>query len=306
MALRYDYWPIHDRPELEWPDGKKLAFYVGVNIEHFHLGKPATSLVPLTAGLPVDPLNHGWRDYGTRVGIWRMIDVLDKLGIRASVLLNADVCEHYPEIVEAGVARDWAWLGHGRTNSALWTGMTEEEEAPEVARIVEDITRATGKAPKGWLGPALTETENTADLLSENGFTYTMDWIADDQPFPVNTRTGARFISVPYSAEINDIPAFLEMGMSAAEFGQMITDQFDVLHEEAQTRPGGVIAVSLHPFLINVPFRHKYIAKALEHITSHDDVWVTTSDDIAAHYLDTTYDAAVARLDARSATVKGA
>jgi peptidoglycan/xylan/chitin deacetylase (PgdA/CDA1 family) len=220
VPARYDYWPIVDRPRLEWPDGKRLAFYLGLNIEHFQLGKPSTSLFPGTAMLPIDPMNHGWRDYGTRVGVWRMIEVLDQLGMKASVLLNADVCQEYPEIIEAGVARDWAWLGHGHTNSSYWAGMEEAEEQAGLQRIVTDITAATGKAPRGWLGPALTETERTPDLLSEAGFSYTMDWINDDQPYPMNVRGDGRFISVPYSAEINDIPAFLALGASPETFSR--------------------------------------------------------------------------------------
>jgi allantoinase len=306
VESRYDYWPIVDRPRLEWPDGKRLAFYVGLNIEHFHHGKPSTSLFPGTATLPVDPLNYGWRDYGTRVGIWRMIDVLDELGIPASVLLNSEVCEKYPEIIAAGKERDWAWLGHGHTNSSFWTGMSEDEERAGLQKIVDTFTESTGTAPKGWLGPALTETPQTPDLLAEAGFTYTMDWIVDDQPFPMPVRGDQRFISVPYSAEINDIPAFLALGASAQDFGQMIVDQFDVLYEESARRPGGVVAVSLHPFLVNVPFRHKYIKAALEHIVGHDDVWVTTSDAIADHYLDNYYDDAVASLAGRNGAVAAA
>jgi peptidoglycan/xylan/chitin deacetylase (PgdA/CDA1 family) len=306
MASRYDYWPITERPRLEWPEGKRLAFYLGLNIEHFHHGKPSTSLFPGTVGLPVDPLNHGWRDYGTRVGIWRMIEALDKLNLPASVLLNSDVCTEYPEIIAAGVQRDWAWLGHGKTNSEFWTGMSEDEEGPALQAIVDTITTATGKAPRGWLGPALTETPQTPDLLAEHGFTYTMDWIIDDQPFPMNVRGAERFISVPYSAEINDIPAFLVAGATAEGFAQMITDQFDLLYQEAATRPGGVLAVSLHPFLVNVPFRHKYIVQALEYIVGHDDVWCTTSDAIADHYLENYYDGAVASLAARNGGVTAA
>jgi peptidoglycan/xylan/chitin deacetylase (PgdA/CDA1 family) len=298
VTSRYEYWPITERPRLEWPEGKRLAFYVGLNIEHFHLGKPSTSLFPGTVGLAVDPLNHGWREYGTRVGIWRMIDVLDQLNLRASVLLNSDVCREYSQIIAAGVERDWAWLGHGRTNSEFWTGMSEEDERNGLREIVETITDGTGKAPKGWLGPALTETELTPDLLAEHGFSYTMDWINDDQPYPMNVRGGERFISVPYSAEINDIPAFLVAGATAQGFAQMIVDQFDVLYEESASRPGGVVAVSLHPFLVNVPFRHKYLTQALEYIAGHDDVWCTTSDEIADHYLENYYDEAVASLAA--------
>ena len=291
----YRYWPISDRPPITWPEGRRMAFYIGLNVEHFHLGRPSTSITPLTAGLPIDPLNYGWRDYGVRVGVWRMIELLDALDLRASVLLNAEVCQEYPAIVAAGVEREWAWLGHGLTNSSLWTGMEPDEESELIAQIVATISSATGKHPSGWLGPALTETESTPRLLAENGFGYTLDWVADDQPFPLDVE-GHRMISVPYSIEVNDIPAFLDQGMSPREFGQAVVDQFDLLHEESARRPGAVFGLSLHPFLINQPWRHRYLREALEQLREHDDVWFTTSDDIAAHYLEHHYDAAAAAL----------
>lgn len=291
-APPYRYWPIVERPPIDYPEGKRSAFYIGLNIEHFHLGRPATSITPLTATLPVDPLNYGWRDYGTRVGIWRMIELLDKVELRASVLLNAEVCENYPQIVAAGVERDWAWLGHGITNSSLWTGIEREEERRLLQGIVKTITTATGKAPRGWLGPALTETENTLALLAELGFSYSLDWVADDQPFPFEIE-GKRFASVPYSIEINDIPAFLDQGMAPSTFRQAIVDHFDLLREESKRRPGGVLGVSLHPFLINQPSRHRYLVEALEYVRQFDDVWCTTSDDIAGWYLENHYDEAV-------------
>jgi peptidoglycan/xylan/chitin deacetylase (PgdA/CDA1 family) len=289
----YAYWPITERPPIEWPDGKRFAFYVGLNIEHFHPGRPSTSVLGLTATLPVDPANQGWRDYSTRVGVWRMIDTLDRYGLRASVLLNSEVCQEYPQIVEAGVERDWAWLGHGETNSAMWTGLDLEDERAKLRGIVETITTATGKAPRGWLGPALTETANSLDLLAENGFTYSLDWVADDQPFPLSV-AGARMASVPYSIEINDIPFFLDRGLTAPEFKQAIIDQFDCLRKESARWPGHVFGVSLHPFLINQPSRQRYLEEALDHVCRHDDVWLTTSDDIAAWYLEHYYDDAVA------------
>src|SRR5438445_183690 len=113
----YDYSPIAQRPKLTWPKGARVAFYVGVNIEHYEVDKPSTSIFAGTAMLKPDPLNYGWRDYGVRVGIWRMIEALDRYKLRASVLLNSDVCRHYPQIIEAGKARDWAWLAHGKNNS---------------------------------------------------------------------------------------------------------------------------------------------------------------------------------------------
>lgn len=294
MQPPYRYSPIVDRAPIEYPEGKRCALYIGLNIEHFHLGRPSTSVSPLTAGLPVDPMNFGWRDYGTRVGIWRMIELLDELDLKASVLLNSEVCDEYPQIVAAGVERDWAWLGHGLTNSSLWTAMEAAEERTLLHGIVATITRATGRAPRGWLGPALTETENTLALLGELGFTYSLDWVADDQPFPLDAG-GARFISVPYSIEVNDIPAFLDRGMTAEAFGQAIVDHLELLRSESRRRPGGVLGLALHPFLINQPSRHRYLAEALGRVRELEDVWFTTSDDLAAWYLDNHYEEAVSR-----------
>jgi peptidoglycan/xylan/chitin deacetylase (PgdA/CDA1 family) len=288
----YDYWAIVDRPPLEWPEGKRLAFYVGLNIEHFEIGKPSTSISGLTASLPIDPLNAGWRDYGLRVGIWRMIDLLDRHELRASVLLNSDVPALYPQIIDAGNARDWVWLAHGKNNSSLWTGMELEEERSALATLIDELKRGTGKSPKGWLGPALTETACTCELLAEHGFTYTLDWCADDQPFPLKVKAG-KFISVPYSIEVNDISFLLSIGGTGAEFGRLIIDQFDALYEESKRRPGAVASIGLHPFLVNQPFRNRYLDEALNHVRSHDDVWFTTSDDIADWYVDNYYDAAV-------------
>ncbi len=291
----YTYWPIAGRPPVDWPDGKRLAFYVALNIEHFEPGKPSTALFPPTTSLPVDPLNHGWRDYGTRVGIWRMIDLLDAYGMRASVLLNSEVCAHYPQIVEAGRQRDWVWLAHGFTNSSLWTGMDPVEEREAFRRLLEQFVSGTGTRPKGWLGPALTETAATPEILAENGLTYLLDWCADDQPFPLDV-PGHRMISVPYSIEVNDIPAFLAHGATAADFEQMMVDQFDLLHEEAKRHSGAVMSISLHPFLINQPFRHRYLERFLAYVARHDDVWITTSDDIADWYLEHYYDDAIAAI----------
>lgn len=299
----YSYWPAPDRPRIEWPGGRKLAFYIGLNVESYVPGIKGMGLVPPFA-LPLDPMNQSWRDYGARVGIWRMIDLLDELELPASVLLNSDVCRTYPQIIEAGRARGWTWLGHGETNSRLWTDMAADEEARRLDGIVADLTTAGGRPPRGWLGPAFSETENTLALLGERGFTYSLDWAADDQPFPLDVE-GHRMISVPYSAEINDIGAFLLWHWTPEQFAQAIRDQFEMLHREAQRRPGLVMALCLHPFIINTPFRHRHLEKVLREIRGHDDVWFTTTDDIAAHYLDHHYAearAAILRSDQRYGT----
>lgn len=279
----YAHSPIIRRPQLQFPNGARVAFWIGLNIEHYEIDKPSTSIFGGTAGLVPDPLNYGWRDYGPRVGLWRMTEILDKHGIRASVLLNSDVCKYYPEIIEEGNKRNWVWLAHGKNNSTLQAGMDIDQERAYLTDIVTTLKKSTGKQPRGWLGPALSETFNTPDLLEELGITYVCDWCNDDQPFKLNTKRG-KMISVPYSIEVNDIPLFVGKSFSGEDFYQLLVDQFDVLYEEGK-HTGRVMCVALHPFVTGLPFRSKYLDKALAYITSHRDVWLPTSDEIAEWYV---------------------
>lgn len=279
----YGYSPITERERFSWPGGARVAFYVGLNIEHFQLGTPSTSLDEATAALVPDPLNHGWREYGVRVGIWRVMQALDRHGVRASALLNSAVCEHYPQIVEAGLARNWAWLAHGRDNSTLQAGMTEEDERGYLIGVVETIEKATGQRPRGWLGPALTETFRTPTLLAELGLGYVLDWTNDDQPYPLNI---PGMLSVPYSVELNDLQLFTTHGMTGPDFVQLVKDQVDQLHDDSAAG-GRVMALALHPFVIGQAFRTKYLDQALEYVVNHPGVWTATSDEIAEHYVRT-------------------
>lgn len=287
----FDYSPIIRRPRLELPDGARIAIWVGVNVEHYEPGKPGISIAADTAQLVPDPLNAGWRDYGLRVGLWRLMDVLERHAIRPSVLLNSDVCELYPEIIEEGKRRRWTWLAHGKNNSTLQTDMPLDEERRYLDDVVQTIERHTGERPRGWLGPFLSESFNTPDLLAELGLTYICDWCNDDQPCPVRVKQG-KMISIPYSIEVNDIPLFLDKGLSGPDFQRVIVDQFDALYE-AGAASGQVMAIALHPFLTGVPFRLKYLDGALEHIGEREDVWLATGDEIAAWYLERYYDEAV-------------
>jgi peptidoglycan/xylan/chitin deacetylase (PgdA/CDA1 family) len=258
-----------------------VAFYVGLNVEHFYVDAPSTSLVELTSGLVPDALNYGWRDYGARVGIWRLIEIFDRHGIRPSVLLNSDVADRYPQILEAGIERDWAWLAHGRTNSSIHSGLELEEEREVLADVVETIERATGRRPKGWMGPGLSETFETPRLLAELGLSYVLDWTNDDQPYRLNV---PGMISVPYTVELNDVGIFAFKSLTGPEFLQMVKDQFDQLYADAESS-GRVMALALHPFVIGQAFRARYLDQALEYIAAQDGVWLTTSDEIAEHYL---------------------
>ncbi|WP_143591718.1 polysaccharide deacetylase family protein [Thermoactinospora rubra] len=275
----FDYSPITERPPISWPGGARVAVYVGLNVEHFLIDRPSTSIWPGTADLVPDPLNYGWRDYGPRVGIWRTIQSLDRHGIRASVLLNSDVVHHYPQIIKAGLERNWAWLAHGRTNSILHTGMTRDEERAFLTDVVDTIAAATGRRPRGWMGPGLTETFHTPALLAELGLSYVLDWTNDDQPYPLNV---PGMLSVPYTVELNDLGLFAK-GTTGPEFVQIVKDQYEQLHADSE-HSGRVMALALHPFVTGQPFRAKYLDQALAYLAGQPDVWLTTSDEIAEHY----------------------
>lgn len=283
---RYPYSAIVDRPPLRWPNGARVAVWVIPNIEHFLFDRPSSSIIQATTSFVPDVLNYSWRDYGVRVGIWRLMEVLEKYGIKGTVALNSDVCRHYPRIIEAGNKLGWEWMGHGTNNSTVINKQPEPEERQIIKGVVDTITQATGKAPRGWLSPALSESHRTLDILAENGIRYVANWVNDDQPYRMRVKSGS-MLSLPYSVEINDYVAFLEQGQTGAQFAQTIRDQFDVLYEDG-ARTGRVMAICLHPFLISQPHRSKHFAEALAHITSHRDIWLATGGEIAEWYEKTT------------------
>jgi allantoinase len=279
---RFPYSAIVDREPLRWPNGARVAVWVIPNIEHFLFDRPSTSVTHVTANLVPDVLNYSWRDYGVRVGVWRLMEVMERYGIKGTVALNSDVCGHYPRIIEAGNQLGWEWMGHGTNNSTLINQQTEQEERALISGVVSTIRKATGKHPRGWLSPALTESHRTLDLLAENGIEYVANWVNDEQPYPMRVKSGS-MLSIPYSIEINDIPAFLDLKQSGETFGRMICDQFDVLYEDG-AKTGRVMAISIHPFLIGHPHRSKHFARALAHITGHKQIWLATGSEIVDWY----------------------
>lgn len=276
----FEYRPITERPPIRWPGRARVAFYIGLNIEHFLIDRPSTSLNEATASLVPDPLNYGWRDYGPRVGIWRTIQSLDRHGMRASALLNSDVVTRYPQIIKAGLDRDWAWLGHGRTNSVLQADMSRDQERSYLTEVVDTIAAATGQRPRGWLGPGLSETFQTPALLAELDLGYVLDWTNDDQPYRLSI---PGMLSVPYTVELNDLGLFLFRNVSGPEFVQIVKDQFEQLYADAEDG-GRVMALALHPFVTGQAFRHKYLDQALACLAAQPGIWLTTSDEIAEHY----------------------
>ena len=278
---RYDYSPITQRPDFSWPGGRRLAFYVALNVENFSFGG-GLGHTPTAPGPAPDQRNFAWRDYGLRVGIWRIFDLMEELGLPLCHLINSTVCETHPQIVERIRQRGDDIVGHGRTNSERQSDLDEASEKAIIDEATRVLADAFGRRPQGWMGPWIAETVHTPDLLKEAGYRYLMDWPADDQPFWMRTRSGP-LLSVPYPIEVNDSPAMLTRMQSATDFGQMISDQFEAMLQLSQHRPL-VCGVSLHTFVVGQPFRFAQLRRALSGILRHagfERVWITTPDRIA-------------------------
>lgn len=279
---RYDYVPLPERAQFEWPGGKRLAFYVCNNIEVFSFGEGIGSDSAIV-GAPQTSRNYAWRDYGNRVGQWYVFDLLDDLGLPAAGNVNALVFERCPQLAERMVARGDEFVGHGRTNAERQDVLDEDEERALIAESREAIRAHTGTAPRGWMGPWLAHSDVTLDLLREAGFDYVMDWPADDQPFEMRTRSGP-ILSVPYTIEVNDSPVMAFRQQAHTDFERMIVDQFDEMLEQSEKYPL-VCSVVLHSFVIGQPYRLRGLRRALRHVLAHaGDVWITTPGEIARHY----------------------
>lgn len=281
---RYDYHPWPDRPAYAWPGGARLAVYLGLNLEHFAFGEGlGAELVP--AGPQPDVLNFAWRDYGNRVGAWRLLALLDELRLPATVLLNSAMYGYAPTLVAAHRARGDEIAGHGRTNSERQSVLPEAEERALIAESTVAILRHEGKAPRGWLSPWIAESRSTPDLLVEAGYGYTLNWCADDAPIWMRTRAG-RLLAIPYPQEVNDIPAIVARKDGAAQFADMIVDDLEErLLQVADGKPQ-VMGIALHPYLVGQPHRLRQLRRALLQLAARRDVaWVTTAGGVFEHVL---------------------
>jgi allantoinase len=279
---RYDYSPIVERADFTWPGEKRLAVCICNNIEVFSflagLGSDSASTTA-----PQTTRNYAWRDYGNRVGQWYLFDLLDEFGFPASHNINSMLFDECPQITDRIKARGDEFIGHGRTNAERQDVLVEREEAALIGEATNAIKERTGQQPAGWLGPYLAQSAVTLDLLKEAGYSYTLDWAADDQPFWMKTRSGP-LLSVPYSIELNDSPTLVFRQQGAADFEKMMIDQFDEMLHQSRKWPL-VYTIVIHPFIIGQPFRLKALRRAFEHINkSRDSVWVATPGRVAAHY----------------------
>ncbi|HSP50758.1 MAG TPA: polysaccharide deacetylase family protein [Pseudolabrys sp.] len=277
---RYPYSPIGERPAYDWPGGKRLAVYIAFNLEWFSFGEGlGAELVP--AGHQPDVLNYAWRDYGNRVSVFRLAELFAALKQPVPLLVNAEMYTHAPQAVPAFPGAEI--VGHGRSNSERQGTLSENDERALIAETTTAIETHSGQRPHGWLGPWISQSPVTPDLLQEAGYTYLLDWCHDNQPVWMKTRKD-RILSVPYPQELNDIPQIVARMREGADFADMIVDAFDVLHAECGKRPL-VIGIALHPYIVGQPHRFRHLARALKHIVGHagEKVWFTTAGAIAAH-----------------------
>jgi peptidoglycan/xylan/chitin deacetylase (PgdA/CDA1 family) len=280
---RYDYSVIDARPDYSWPGGKRLAFCVVTNIEVYAYRK-GTGWDPAKKGEPQQQRNYSWRDYGNRVGIWRMFDLFEEFKLPAAHNINSLLYAYHPQITDRIRARGDEVVGHGRTNAERQGDLWELDEKRLIDDVTQEIARREGAPPKGWMGPAAAESNVTIDLLKEAGYRYVMDWPADDQPFWLKTRSGP-ILSVPYPAELNDSAAIIHREGTANDFCDMIVDCFDEMVEQSRKQPL-VMTVSLHPFVMGQPYRLPPLRKALRHCVEHaqrDRVWWTMPGAVAEH-----------------------
>jgi allantoinase len=282
----FPYVPITQRPKLTWPNGARVALWVIPNIEYFILdhGMPGDeNQRPDPNAKNPDVRRWSQREYGNRVGVWRIMDVLSKYDIRATVALNSLVCETHPQVVEAAMALNWEFMGHCQTNTRRLTEVPDDRK--EIRTTLDGIEKFTGKRPVGWLGAGLEETWDSLDYLIEAGVQYVADWVADDQPFLMNV-DGKRIVSIPYSYDTNDIPIFVYKKYTADECEKLLKRQFDTLYREG-AESGRVMAICLHPWVIGMPHRISALDAALDYICGHDGVWKATGSEIVQHYLST-------------------
>jgi len=279
---RYDYSAIVNRPVYDWPEGRRLAVYFALNIEGFEFGRnPGNDFT----SMPSAPYHRGYayRDYGNRVGVWRILREFESFGFPLAVLANGSVYDVCPEVLDACRRRGDEMVGHGRTNSERQADMSPDAERTMLGEVRSLFERHEGKAPAGWLGPFISQSPNTPELLKELGWKYMLDWWFDDQPMWFRTKHGP-ILAVPYpSMELNDLPAYVNRGASDEEFTRMAIDAFDEQLQESSQYPM-VYCLSLHTFLTGQPHRIRQLRRILSHIASQRDrVWLTTPGAIAEH-----------------------
>jgi allantoinase len=278
---RYDYSAISRRPDYSWPGGRRLAVHICLNVEHFAFGEGLGNdyAVPHP---PPNSRSFGWRDYGNRVGAWRLLELADALDLPFALLVNTTLYDYCPDMVAAWSARGDEIVGHGRTNAERQADMSEAEERACINEAADAIERHEGRRAEGWLGPYISQTERSPELLKAAGFRYMMDWPLDDQPVWFRTAEGP-ILSIPYSHDLNDSIECVSRRTPSQLFCENLIDQFDEMLEESDRRPL-VMPIVLHSFIVGQPYRLRQLRRVFEHILKQRDrIWLTHPREIARH-----------------------
>ena len=279
---RYDFVPLVERKDYSWPgpngEKRRLAFLVTTNIEWFAFGAGLGN-DPAKAGEPQTHRNYSWRDYGNRIGIWRLFDLLDELRLPAGHCTNSLIYDYAPQITDAIRRRGDEVIAHGRTNAENLRGLWQPDEERILREVTDCIARREGAPPAGWFGAGAYETPHTPDLLQELGYRYLMDWPMDDQPVWMRTRSG-RILSIPYPVETDDAQGVIHRRWSAATFADAVVDQFDEMLRQSEAHPL-VMNVSVHPYVFGQPFRVRQLRRALRHCAGQAAVWYCRPREIA-------------------------
>ena len=280
---RITYSPISSRAPLKLPDGKRMAVWVIVNVEEWDINQtmPRTVLTPPAGGSPMPDIpNWAWHEYGNRVGFWRMLKVFDDFKIPAALAINGSAIAAYPQISDAAKARNWEFMGHGFTQRNMQKVENEQDDIRKTADVIE---AATGRRPRGWLGPGLTESWNTPDLLKQEGYEYVCDWVLDDQPVWLKTTTSP-IVNIPYTQECNDVAMMLIQHHKASEYYDRAIDQFEQIYEDS-AESARIMALVVHPYIMGAPHRLKHFRRIFETIQQKTDVAFMTGEQILDWYL---------------------
>ena len=273
---------IVDRPALRLPAGLRLIVWPIINLEEWEIERPmARQVLPAPTGVPLlpDVPNWSWHEYGMRVGIWRFYEAFDRIGAKGTLSINAKVVESYPRVGAAAKERGWEFMGHSLVQGPIHK---LENQRAVIHQSLDVLARFTGKRPVGWLGPGLTQTYETPELLAEAGVEYIGDWVYDDEPSQIRTAKGP-LVTLPYTVELNDIPMMIVQHHRADELLRRATDQFDRLYREAAER-AKILSIAIHPYITGVPHRIKYLEAFLDYAKGHQGVAFWTGEEILAWF----------------------
>ena len=288
---RCDYSAIVDRPPLKLPDGARLVFWTIVNFEVWDIGRAmARQVLPAPTGQPLlpDVPNWSWHEYGMRVGAWRFFQLFSQLGIRPTLATNARVCEDYPRVAGQALRDGWEFMGHAYDQLPIHAC---GDQAAMIGRALDILERFTGQRPRGWLGPGLTQTLETPELLASAGIKYIGDWVYDDEPTVIRTANGP-LVTLPYTVELNDIPMMIVQHHQSDYLLRRTIDQFDRLYQEGKDR-AKIVALAIHPYISGQPHRIKYLEQIYEYVNRFEGVLHWNGLQILDWYLASRTDSAI-------------